>query len=693
MITDQAGPLPGSFTTQVQADDDGWLRSSAKRSGWATLDGRQERALSVSRAASQFPTSTPRRCRDGCPRSPRSASSLPFSRRLPTRPRADAPLHPLLHLPAVLVHRFHSFLRQQQPLLSILHAGSAAAPRQLGAGGPPDFFDSGSQGSSFGSSSDSNNGDQNSSQKPTHTQQQVQHTQQAQPKSNGQDSGNNTPDFFDAATATSKTTAPKATAKPSSSSASWLLGPPVRGTPSATSSKHSATAISPPKSIASSKLGDSIATASWSSGASHATASPSSTLDLSSAGSTATPDSSKQSSGLSGGAAAGIAFGVIFALLAVSLVGFFMYKKKKAQREGQEKLADEKTALAQQQAQTGLAPRVSVRRPGQQAPRLSLRPLTGMFPDMSEKPTGPATNNGMLAVGGAQARSRSPSPGPQPGSIAPTLPAIGGVNDNPFGDSARTSDEQVASGAAMAGMAPKPLNVRSDRPASPAMSQGSNSPPMSMVGGPAGPGPMNVHRVLLEFLPSMADELELRPGQLVRMLHEYDDGWALCKRLDGTQQGVVPRTCLSKVPVKPRPGGPPPPNMRGGPPAGGSRGPPSSPGPMGPPRGPPGPNMRGPPPGARGAQMNRGPPPPGGRMRSQSNSPMMSGRQSPGPFGPGQHPGSGRSSPAPRPRSNSAAVAQRRVTPPSVSPPESQQSSPTQGAAVPNRKPVPGQAL
>lgn len=35
----------------------------------------------------------------------------------------------------------------------------------------------------------------------------------------------------------------------------------------------------------------------------------------------------------------------------------------------------------------------------------------------------------------------------------------------------------------------------------------------------------NVYRVLMDFAPSMDDELELKNGQLVRMLHEYDDGW------------------------------------------------------------------------------------------------------------------------------------------------------------------------
>ncbi|KAK4201048.1 hypothetical protein QBC40DRAFT_64475 [Triangularia verruculosa] len=67
-------------------------------------------------------------------------------------------------------------------------------------------------------------------------------------------------------------------------------------------------------------------------------------------------------------------------------------------------------------------------------------------------------------------------------------------------------------------------------------------------------GPQNstVHRVQLDFKPTLDDELGLKAGQLVRLLHEYDDGWALCIRLDRSKQGVVPRTCLSTRPVKPR---------------------------------------------------------------------------------------------------------------------------------------------
>ena len=85
--------------------------------------------------------------------------------------------------------------------------------------------------------------------------------------------------------------------------------------------------------------------------------------------------------------------------------------------------------------------------------------------------------------------------------------------------------------------APKPLDIKPSRVTSPS----SRSPAESAMPSPAGtefsmnsasaasatngPPAINVHRVQLDFKPSMEDELELRAGQLVRLLHEYDDGW------------------------------------------------------------------------------------------------------------------------------------------------------------------------
>ncbi|KAF2271248.1 uncharacterized protein EI97DRAFT_438015 [Westerdykella ornata] len=286
------------------------------------------------------------------------------------------------------------------------------------------------------------------------------------------------------------------------------------------------------------------------------------------------------------------------------------------------------------------------------------------------------------------------------------------------------------------GMVPPSPAWTDDIPASPGPAP-TGPPPIAVAGGSAhGPAPAppnNVHRVQLDFKPSMHDELELRAGQLVRMLHEYDDGWALCIRMDRSQQGVVPRTCLSKHPVKPRTGpprqGPPGPRARG-PPLGSPMGPGGVPGPLTPSSRPssphppslspangrmspaprsmsPGPrNM---PPGPRSTSpgprnMPPGPPrsmspgprnmPPNmvaGRARSNSTAPYAGPPRSmsPGPYGGGpQH-----HMPPPqmgRPRSNSASqVMARRASPPGPSP----MNPNVNLSSIPARKPVPGQAL
>ncbi|KAI8628191.1 hypothetical protein F5Y19DRAFT_144756 [Xylariaceae sp. FL1651] len=224
-----------------------------------------------------------------------------------------------------------------------------------------------------------------------------------------------------------------------------------------------------------------------------------------------------------------------------------------------------------------------------------------------------------------------------------------------------------------------------------------------------GPASTTVHRVQLDFKPSMEDEMELRAGHLVRILHEYDDGWALCIRLDRSQQGVVPRTCLSTRPVKPRPAGGPPGPRNGGPPVN-----PSGPrGPQG-----PGPNYH---PGQRPMTPQGGPP------HGRPESPMrpMNGRpQSPAhmrPYSPAggrpMSPHTGRpASPAsgrpmsPGPRGQSPGPRQqrpqspngmnRRHSPPGPSPMNPNSGSNTQYRGPPGpppqgpvgRKPVPGQA-
>lgn len=125
----------------------------------------------------------------------------------------------------------------------------------------------------------------------------------------------------------------------------------------------------------------------------------------------------------------------------------------------------------------------------------------------------------------------------------------------------------------------------------------------------------------------------------------------LCMRMDRSQQGVCPRTCLSKLPVKPRPQGPPPQN--------------GSPRPMGPP--PPG--MRRP----ASPAMHRPASPMHNNMMPRPLTPTGRERSNTGP----------RNSPfapeaRPRPRSQSVGGASAR---------------PMSPAGMPARKPVPGQAI
>ncbi|KAL8709413.1 MAG: hypothetical protein Q9220_005796 [cf. Caloplaca sp. 1 TL-2023] len=481
-----------------------------------------------------------------------------------------------------------------------------------------------------------------------------------------------------------------------------------------------------------------------------------------SASSTSTPGASAndQSNGMSGGAKAGLAIGILLAIGLLAGLIFFCYRrKKKQQQKAYEQADDEKSmardanlARAASTRTTATAPRLSLRPVTQFLPDLAGRRKSGnalaaaggrnlapgdtmnekrVAPNQASNPTNPFGDHAEpseKALAPREERSLMPSQANDP--------------TNPFGNHAEPSAQPIgldrglptdapvpaplrirtptpegmsrpagAAGAALvaAGVAgqkhnaPKPLTLSPNRPASPGPMPSpsgtefsmSSVTPASMANGPP---PSNVHRVQLDFKPSMEDELALRAGQLVRLLHEYDDGWALCIRLDRSQQGVAPRTCLSARPVKPRPN----------------------------------PNARGPPP--------RGPPPPGmfgpGQQRPMSPS---SGRGSPSPYdraprgmGPGPHSGQRSMSPGPygggpqRPiipppgskrRSNSASeVRERRMSPPGPSPMNPNagnilsgvQKVPMQLQAVtapdqarigspppsmPARKPVPGQAM
>ncbi|KAI0841426.1 hypothetical protein F5Y06DRAFT_293922 [Hypoxylon sp. FL0890] len=472
----------------------------------------------------------------------------------------------------------------------------------------------------------------------------------------------------------------------------------------------------------------------------------SATSAAASASASSTAAASSSGVDTSGAAKAGIAIGVLGGVLVVGLIIFFLLSKRRKQLEKQRIQDDEKVSGPF----GGRPASVLSTQTSATAPQLSLRPVTQFNPTFGERRSSKGAALA-LATGAANANSRDAPRSPW------ERPSTSHTNDpeNPFGSSAEraytpTGNDQPTNpfdnpenvvgvaqttnsppkvspiaGAAAAGAAgaaagaalTRKASTRKDAPApldltippsppSPAGTEFSvhsvapgQSPGPSRsaaaIAAAGGPASTAVHRVQLDFKPTLDDEMELRAGQLVRLLHEYDDGWSLCIRLDRSQQGVVPRTCLSTRPVKPRPAGGPP-NSRNGPPVNPS-------GPRGP-RGP-GPNYS---PGSRPMT------PQSGRPESPMMRPMAAGRpQSPAMMRPNS-PATGRpmspygsrpASPAngrpmsPGPQAQSSGPKQqRRMSPPGPSPmnpnggasSQQQYRGPPQGPV--GRKPVPGQA-
>ncbi|WPH00171.1 Hypothetical protein R9X50_00299400 [Acrodontium crateriforme] len=284
------------------------------------------------------------------------------------------------------------------------------------------------------------------------------------------------------------------------------------------------------------------------------TAAASATSDVTSAQSSNSADSSStsSSSGMSVGASAGLAIGIIgvFALIAGL---FFLCWRRRKNNKGAQEITDEKRRSSFISGGRALhsddGDNVSTRssRTSATAPRLSLRPVTQFLPNLN------AVNSPAASIDTRNGQEQRPAQNPFTDLSAisekgrPVSPP-----SNPFAESQGAVAVHQKSNSNGSNGAERQSPVQP--PASPAMSAMSN---VSGAAGPMARGPNNVHRVQLDFKPSMEDELELASGQLVRMLHEYDDGWALCVRMDRSQQGVCPRTCLSKLPVKPRPGPPP----------------------------------------------------------------------------------------------------------------------------------------
>ncbi|KAJ9137450.1 Translation initiation factor IF-2 [Pleurostoma richardsiae] len=459
--------------------------------------------------------------------------------------------------------------------------------------------------------------------------------------------------------------------------------------------------------------------------------SPSPTSDASA---TSTADTgSSNSPGTSTAAKAGIAIGVLAGVFVVFALVYFVFSRRRRQMEKQRLDDDEKV-------NGPFSDRNEIPRTPASAPRLSLRPVTQFLPTLSthqhpdrrtsrgaaiamvssptvnrpagssawERPMTTIDTKSADPFGNDAERVQTPITENQlAGSLKPSSTLS---HDAPVGVATTTNsppDVSVlataagtgASGASLTRKAsvrrdgPKPLDLTVPPPLSPvppspagtefsisSISPGQAPGPSASaaaIAAAGGPAASTVHRVQLDFKPTLEDEMGLKAGQLVRLLHEYDDGWALCIRLDRSQQGVVPRTCLSTRPVKPRPAQRRPFGL-----------------PVNPQRGPHHPQAQRPM-TPQAASAHPRPMSPAGLMGGRPQSPAgrsaspYDGRPS-RPHSPGLRPQSpGGRNPAGHPQSPSGI--DRRMTPPSprLTNKEYRQSPPTGSVS---RKPVPGQA-
>lgn len=295
-----------------------------------------------------------------------------------------------------------------------------------------------------------------------------------------------------------------------------------------------------------------------------------------SSSSAATTDSS--STETSGAAKAGIAIGVLGGVLVVGLLIFFLFSKRRKQLEKQQAQDNEKINGPMSAVNRRLS--LLSTRTSETAPQLSVRPVTQLYmPNFGERRSSKGAALA-LTVGANNANTEkdaSRSPWERPSASHANNP------ENPFGNNAERAytptnekpsnpfdnPENVVgvaqttnsphknlammgaaagAGALAAGAtvtrqastrknAPAPLDLTiPPTPPSPAGTEFSvHSVAPGQSPGPSrsaaaiaeagGPAATAVHRVQLDFTPNMDDEMELRAGQLVRLLHEYDDGW------------------------------------------------------------------------------------------------------------------------------------------------------------------------
>jgi hypothetical protein len=123
---------------------------------------------------------------------------------------------------------------------------------------------------------------------------------------------------------------------------------------------------------------------------------------------------------------------------------------------------------------------------------------------------------------------------------APRPPYGSAPSAGNMGEASSGASFARAQQAALAARPPVPAPV----PVPPTMPASSYNNPVP-IPVPAGSA-ASAATVRYEFIPSLPDELSITTGEIVLVLSDYDDGWALCKNGSG-DQGMVPLECLDRA--------------------------------------------------------------------------------------------------------------------------------------------------
>jgi len=245
------------------------------------------------------------------------------------------------------------------------------------------------------------------------------------------------------------------------------------------------------------------------------------------------------SGGLSTGATVGLAVAGVGIFLVLGFIFALVYRKRSQKKiqEAYGKPEDEKTGGAAAGAVYTNSNNNNLSRADtitcEKAPRVpSLRPVTQFLPNLTVTP--PAAEPASQQQSQAQVRPQPQQQVPMAAASPVGLTRSESRKAPPPALVLTKSGEEVPSAPVSAAttansVAPLLAKTQTSSIASSSSTEytdGGSVAGTPVTGGPAGAvNTSPVHRVQMDFKPSMEDELGLRVGGLVRLLYEYDDGW------------------------------------------------------------------------------------------------------------------------------------------------------------------------